>query len=202
MDRLKSEDFKQRESAQVELQKWGVAGGETAMREIQRQSSRVQDPEQKERCLAALRAILRERFLKEGEGFIGVRMQDDQVILPNDPNPHFVIRVIDALPGYAAQLAGVRANDVIVSVNGKDWREPMASHPLIEQIRQMKPSTKITLGIFRGGKLIDVVVVLGRRPVLANNPMQGNSAEEFREAEQKAMDIYFNRWLAIGEKAK
>jgi serine protease Do len=63
-------------------------------------------------------------------------------------------------PGHAAEKAGVRHGDVIVSVDGEpidDTRE------LIDTISSMPPDTEVELGIFRNGKPMTLEVILEER---------------------------------------
>jgi serine protease Do len=69
--------------------------------------------------------------------------------------------IISVQPGSPAQRSGLRVNDVIVTFNGTSIRSPSdltwAIHPLM-------PGDHVTVGIYRGGKRIDVGVTLGARP--------------------------------------
>jgi serine protease Do len=63
-------------------------------------------------------------------------------------------------PGHAAEKAGVRHGDVIVSVDGEpidDTRE------LIDTISSMPPDTEVELGIVRNGKPMTLEVILEER---------------------------------------
>jgi len=68
--------------------------------------------------------------------------------------------VEQVVPGHAAEKAGVRHGDVIVSVDGEmleDTRE------LIDTISAMPPGTEVELGIIRNGKRQDLKVTLEER---------------------------------------
>ncbi len=65
-------------------------------------------------------------------------------------------------PGHAAEKAGVRHGDVIVSVDGqklKDTRE------LIDTISAMPPGTEVDLGIVRNGEELKITVTLEEREI-------------------------------------
>ena len=49
------------------------------------------DPEVRERCLAILRDLVNDEYLKDGEGYIGIRMQDEMATaVPGDVKPRGV----------------------------------------------------------------------------------------------------------------
>jgi hypothetical protein len=192
---LQSDEFRTREKAQAELLVWARGRPEAAMDELFRMSRKAGDPEVRERCLAVLRELVNDEYLKEGEGYIGIRMQDEMASVPDDPKPRNVIRVVQVVPDSAAHQAGLKANDLIAGLDDKVWHDGAASLPFSEKIRQHKPGTRITLKILRNGNLMDVVVKLGRRPLIADNPFLDDRQVDLEAAERAAKDAYFRRWL-------
>ena len=192
---LKSEDFRTRETAQAELLAWARKQPEVATQELLRQSSAAEDPETRERCLAVLRDLVGDEYLKEGEGYIGIRMQDEVAMIPGSTNPSAVIRVMQVVPDSAAQRAGLQVNDLIASLNDQGWNGGVASVPFGAKIRQMKPNTEVRLKVFREGKLVDINVKLGRRPLNADNPFLDDRQMDLEAAERAAKEAYFRRWL-------
>lgn len=192
---LKSEDFRTRETAQAELLAWARKQPEAATRELLRQSSIAEDPETRERCLAVLRDLVGDEYLKEGEGYIGIRMQDEVAVIPGSANPCAVIRVMQVVPDSAAQRAGLQINDLIASLNGQGWNGGVASVPFGAKIRQMKPNAEVRLKVLREGKLLDIDVKLGRRPLNADNPFLDDRQLDLEAAERAAKEAYFRRWL-------
>ena len=65
-------------------------------------------------------------------------------------------RVAQALNGYPAAQAGVRANDLVVGVNGTPTDDP---NRITEIIRKSAPGQAVTFQIKRDGQSIDVPVV-------------------------------------------
>lgn len=194
---LKSEDFHKREEAQAELVAWARRQPEAAMDELFRQSRMADDPEVRERCLAILRELVNDEYLKEGEGYIGIRMRDEVAAVPGDPKPRGVIRVVEVVPNSAASHAGLQINDLIVGLNDLVWREGAASLPFSERIRQLKPNSNIELKVLRNGNLMDLNVKLGRRPILADNPFLEDRPADLEAAERAAKDAHFRRWLEL-----
>jgi hypothetical protein len=195
MGLLGAEDFRTREKAQSEIVDWARLQPEAAMEALYEQSRVSPDPEIRERCLAVLRVLVGDEYLKDGEGYIGIRMQDEIANIPGDPGPRGVIRVIQVVPGSAAEAAGLKMNDLIAGLNDTIWREASIAFAFGDRIRQFKPNTKVTLKVLREGKLIDVEVKLGRRPLFAENPFLNESDEDIAAAEKAAREAYFRRWL-------
>ncbi len=196
---LKSEDFHKREAAQSELVKWARGQADPAVDELLRLSKEADDPEVRERCTGVLRDLVNDEYLKDGEGYIGIRMQDELANVPGDPKPRCVIRVIQVVPDSAAQQAGLQLNDLIAGLGDQAWHDGAASLSFGEKIRQLKPSSKVTLKVMRNGGLMDVEVKLGRRPPILDqpflDPFMDPSNVDLDAAERAAKDAYFRKWL-------
>jgi carboxyl-terminal processing protease len=67
------------------------------------------------------------------------------------------LRVVEAPAGGAADLAGIRTNDVIIAINGGPVRE-LEYEEIVEQLRGSVGST-VELEIFRAGEVRTVVVM-------------------------------------------
>jgi hypothetical protein len=85
LENFKSEDFRTRESAQANCSN-GRGNPGIAMDRLFGQSQTADDPEARERCLAVLRELVGDEYQKEGEGYIGIRMQEETGKVPGDPN--------------------------------------------------------------------------------------------------------------------
>ncbi len=72
------------------------------------------------------------------------------------PKPEGVL-VQDVVAGSPAESAGVKAGDVILTINGK---EVDAANEIQTLIAEMQPGDVVTLGIFRGGETISKKVTL------------------------------------------
>lgn len=160
-----------------------------------RMSRTADDPEVRERCLGVLRELVNDLYLKDGEGFIGIRMLDETALVPGEAKPRSVIRVIQVVPDSAAQEAGVKLNDLIAGLEDEVWHDQAASLQFSNRVRQFKPGNRIKLRILRKGELIDLVVKLGRRPLIADNPFLDQRQVDMEAAERAAKEAYFRRWL-------
>ncbi len=67
-------------------------------------------------------------------------------------------RVDQVMPDSSAEKAGIRVNDVVLSVNGRQTRN---RETLIERIRRFHAGDKVTLSIQRGEKKMEVDARLG-----------------------------------------
>ncbi len=193
---LRSQAFKERESAELELLAWGRKQPEPAMRELLRQSESADDPEVRERCLSTLRELVMDEYAKDGDGYIGINMQNDSAIVPGDPKPCSVIRVAHVGADSAGQKAGLKANDLIAAVDGQFWHDGTATEPFAAIIRAKKPFTKIVLKIIREGKMMDVEVILGKRPPSLNTYFFNGQSFDPDAIERADKEAYFRRWLS------
>ena len=144
---LGSQQFSEREIAQVELLAWARVQPAPAMDELLRHSRMASDPEVRERCLSILRALVTDEYLKEGEGYLGIMLRDEIAEIPGEPKPRGVIRVQMVQPDSPAAHAGIRQNDMIVGINGEIWDEIIFR----ANIRKMKPNVEVVLKILRDG---------------------------------------------------
>lgn len=192
---LRSEEFRQRESAQAELLAWARQQAQGATDALLRHSREADDPEVRQRCLAVLRELIYDEYRKDGEGFIGIQMMDELAKIPDDPKPRGAVRVIMIVPDSAAAQAGLQLNDLIIGLGDLVWHDAGASLAFREQIRQLKPNTKVTLKILRNGKPLDIEVKLGRRPFAADMLFFDQRQVDVEAAERAAKEAYFRRWL-------
>lgn len=193
---LGSQQFHVRENAQSELLAWGRGGPEPAMAELLRQSKIADDPEVRKRCLDVLRDLVMDEYGKDGKGYIGIGLEDMVANLPGEPNPRNAIRVTNVLPKTPADQAGIRANDLIVGLNGKDWGGNDTFRQFQEKIQALKPNSNVELRILRDGALIDLKFKLGKLPEFADARFFNGRDFDPVAAERAAKEAYFRRWLS------
>jgi len=192
---LASEKFQTRQEAQGKLLQWAREHGEAATVELLRLNKEGEDPEVRERCLSVLRDIVNEEYLKDGKGYVGIKMGDEFANVPGDDKLRAVIRITQVMPESAAEAAGLEVNDLIVGLGDEVWHQGVASLPFSERIRNLKPETKIQLKILKDGAVKDVEVKLGRRPFYADNLFFQGDEQEMEAAEQEEKDAFFRKWL-------
>ncbi len=214
---LKSEQFAEREQAQAELLAWTRQRPDTSPEALYQLSRTADDPEQRERCLAVLRELVTDEFLRNGVGYIGFRMNPntEAVNVPGEAAPRFAMRVLQVEPDTPGQKAGLLGGDLLLGVDDTVWHQDDSSIVVSDKIKSFKAGTRVTLKLFREGKVVELPLVLGRRPAAADLlqfglfgglgglggvPMQA-SPEAVAAAEHAARDDYFRHWLAA-RKAK
>src|SRR5690606_10441051 len=131
---LESEDFKTREAAQAELLAWSRQRPEKAMEALFREYHVAGDPEVRRRCHDVLRELVTDEYLREGEGYVGIFMQEEAIVVPGDPDLRRAIRVTQLVRDSPAERAKFRVGDLIVSVENAIWRQPGAVDDFGEKI--------------------------------------------------------------------
>lgn len=192
---LTSQDFRERETAEAKLLEWCKTQTGAVKEELLRQSQIAEDPEARVRCLAILRTLVFEDYAREGEGYIGISLRDETLLIPGDKKLRSVIRVITTMPDTAAAKAGIQQNDFIVALADEIWYDVKASEQFMRQIRSMKPNQKVKLKILRADAILDFEVALGRRPANADLHWFQGGSFDLQAAERSAKEAYFRRWL-------
>lgn len=195
-DRLGSDDFKQREEAQAAMLAWGRQKPREAKDWLYLRAAEDPDPEVRRRCNAVLRDLVLDDYLRDGEGYAGISMQVVAVVVPGDAGQRFGIRAMQVVPGAPAAKANLVVGDMIIGVGGRIWREATADKDFQNWIRSQKPGLKVTLKLLRQNKVVEVPLVLERRPVGLEALMPfGVQPGEAQRLDQEAKDAYFLNWL-------
>ena len=103
---------------------------------------------------SALVAPIVEQLREKGHvdrGWLGVTLENA---------PGGGVRIVDVDKGGPGQRAGLRAGDVVQSVNGE---RVDSNRGLIRTVAAAAPGSSIRLALTRHGKGVDVLVVVGRR---------------------------------------
>jgi len=108
---------------------------------------------------------------KEPAPYVGVELQDIPQAYVNElglsnTNGAFVNNVVMGSPAFKA---GIKAYDVIVSVNGKEIK---SSQVLVDTVQSLKVGDKAVFGIIRDGKKSEITVTIGdsnKQQTTANN---------------------------------
>lgn len=190
---LASEKFKERESAQAELCKYAEKNGVGLIYHAYLNS---EDPEVRKRCYQILRSQSDKDYLKDGQGYLGVQMREEIILLEGDERPRVCIRIIMVVSSGPADKSGIKLGDLIVSINQEKWYEPNLMDSLIKKISEMKPMQTLQMRIQRTGeaKLLDMPVTLGKRPVEDLRMIHPDSVVEL---EENARQKHFEEWLKV-----
>jgi predicted metalloprotease with PDZ domain len=191
---LASDEFKQREKAQEEAATWMEEKGASGVRAIYQLHVQHDDPEVRNRALKVLRVQSDKEYHKDGQGFLGISMQEEVLELAGDDKPRVCMRITYIMEGSQAELAGLKVGDVITSMDGLKWYVQGAMAGLIDTIGSYKPMKKVLLEVKRAEQvdLVEIPVILGKRPVA---DMRFMDPENFQQIEQVAREKYFQEWM-------
>jgi S1-C subfamily serine protease len=89
-----------------------------------------------------------------GGGWLGVGLN-------NTPEEDLGALVTDVLASSPAQSAGIKNGDIITFING---RKVFEFQDVVEEVKQSAPGSSVEITLMRGGKEMDLDVVLGRIP--------------------------------------
>ena len=85
------------------------------------------------------------------------------------------VLVATVTPGFAADKAGLKPGDVIITVDGRSIKD---GNDLVDDISARKPGTTITLGYLRDGKQTQTTVTIGDRAKMIASVGNGQDDEE------------------------
>jgi predicted metalloprotease with PDZ domain len=78
-------------------------------------------------------------------------------------------RVREVSPGGPAAEAGIRPGDVLLAVNGAELKGAEPARQVVRIMRDVKPDSKVTVRVLRGGAVHDYVVTARGRPTVITN---------------------------------
>ena len=98
-------------------------------------------------------------------------LQEDIRSLKSIKQPAGIV-VGSVIPGECADKAGLKARDIILTVDGKEFsRNPVPEMMVMHFSRTIddkKPGDTVTLGVLRDGAMVDVPVTLGTSPKMSS----------------------------------
>lgn len=192
---LESTEFKDRQAAELKLLNWCRSYPDGAMIGLLKYSKSANDPEVRDRCFNILRELVGEQYAAEGEGFIGIKLQDEIQAIPGDSKERSVIRVTYVHLASPGERAGLRSNDVLTGLNGESWYDVKASTLFQAEILKLKPGSRVKLNVLRDAKLMDLEVTLARRPPIPVNQQANLEMTNLEGFERAAKEAHFREWL-------
>ncbi len=206
---LRSDSFKQRQAAEASLAEWARNGGPAAADTVHRLFRDAADPEISARCLGVLRTLAMDEYANSGVGFLGVRLELNTVVVPlPDEKKAVGVRLLLIQPDTPAEKAGLQAGDILFQLDGHTWREGDLSEKITEVIKGYKPGDEVKARLLRAGRVIELPVVLGRRPAGADllalsfpGAQMGGFEETLRELELAEREAFFRRWMEKKKKS-
>jgi S1-C subfamily serine protease len=118
------------------------------------------------REVADLSMSLSDHFVPHMRAFAGARMQRAMLGVNlgrrDEKGPDDGVQIASVSPGGAAEKAGLRADDVLLEINGKSLKREGEDSPrekLLAAMREVKPGEKVSVRYRRAGKASTVSVV-------------------------------------------
>lgn len=196
VEQLASEEFREREAAELELLAWARRKPAEGMDRLYELSRAHADPEVRTRCMNVLRDLVADEYLLEGgEGFIGITMMEENVMVPGDDNPRKGIRVTQVVPGTPSAKAGIVVGDLMVGMDDQVWRDVGTVFQFGDEVKRMKPGTRVVMKLLRNGQVEDVPLTLARRPPGLERSLLDLTPEELMKADRAAKERYFREWM-------
>lgn len=96
---------------------------------------------------------------KDDHGFLGVSVRSLEKEELDELGVKHGLRVAAVEKESAAAKAGIFKNDVIQSLNNEKIRDPQS---LSEIVRELPPGNAVKIGLWRGGKALEVKAILGK----------------------------------------
>ncbi|MGE9267426.1 MAG: PDZ domain-containing protein [Verrucomicrobiales bacterium] len=192
---LAAEDFVAREDAQRTLLDWALEDPGKRLDSVLAAYMDAEDPELRQRLHGTMARVHQAR----PKGFVGITMRhSDEGVL--------ITGVQEETPAAAAEM---RAGDLIVSANGvplnrgKAFEGVSNSEFFSNEIKSYQPGDQVKLVIMRGGKKVQVDLVLGvlpslesRMQVLEQGFQRGFLNQEAARREEALQERpQFERWL-------
>ncbi len=188
---LAAEDFTVREKSQISLLLWAKEKPE-ARAILLAKLSADEDPEIRKRTYEILRALSDDDYLSDGQGYLGIMMAEEILKAAPDAKPVAGIRVSHVVKESPAAISGLKADDLIIALEGKQWMQQEALNAFMEAIAGKKPLSNVVLTIRRdAADPFDVTVKLGKRPVQDLSYLSG----DLQLLDKRAKDEHFREWL-------
>lgn len=188
---LASEEFSVREKSQSELLGWAKEKPEIRAKVLFGLSV-DEDPEVRKRSFEILRELSDEDYLLDGQGYLGIMMAEEALNAAPAGDARMGIRISMVMRGSPADAAGLKIGDLVVALDGKEWKDPGAINVFMEMVAGRKPQTDVVLSVRRdAAEPIDIKVKLGKRPVADLQNARGT----IEMMDKQAKDEHFRKWL-------
>ncbi len=97
---------------------------------------------------------------KNGDGYLGVAVRSLDEAEREELGVSHGVGVVSVEKESSAAAAGILKDDVIQSLNGEKIRDPRS---LADVVRELAPGSQVKIGLWRGGKALEVKTALGKR---------------------------------------
>jgi len=146
-------------------------------------------------------------YLTAGEsikrGYLGVSVERILSEEKEKLNVTFGILVTKVIKGEAAAKAGIQVDDVIQYFNDEKIRRPS---DLVEEVRSVKPDSRVTISLVRKGKKLKVKVIMGKYQPKAKLFWKGDKDFFIHSHQGAYLGVYLQKlnkdlakYFAVGE---
>ncbi len=162
---LGSPDYKQREAATSSL----IEIGAPAFAKLRTAYEQTDDLEMRLRVEQVVRTAYLNRYVFDRNGFLGISLAPYEPRDTKGPRRAEIesgVKVTQVIANTAAAKAGLRAEDVIVAMNGVPVAGPGrdSTDRFSDSIRQNPPGTKVRLTVLRETNTLTLDAIIGRCP--------------------------------------
>ena len=178
---LNSDDFKTRETAQIELTELALQHPEVALDPIlENYIDAATVPEARFRLRAILYGTKQGEFMNTPRGFVGIVMNPAFARGPNGQMIH-AIQIMRVVPGSAAEKFGLQLMDQIVGIDGKEFTSTEASTEFSTYVTAKASGEQVELKVLRNNQEMKIPLTLGQRPQELIDPrIQQQFEREFK----------------------
>lgn len=195
LKQLSSDDFKARQSAEEDLAVWAFDNREVAYDKLYQHAKEHPVAEIRVRCLSVLRQLVNDIYDSEGEGYVGIRMQDVTMRLPDQRKPVAVLEIVEVVADSPASKGGLLVGDVILSLEQEEWKSLPASEDFRNRVKSFKPRSEINLKVLREKEIIEIKVRLARRPAALEQIFEMPGQQRVDAMEKELREEHFKKWL-------
>jgi C-terminal processing protease CtpA/Prc len=161
--RLNSDDFKTRETAQIELSKFASAHPESTLDTLLENYLDSVVPEARYRLRAILYRAKQAEFLKVPRGFVGIVMYPSFARAAGGELIN-AVQVRSVVPGSAAEKHGLQVMDQIVSIDGRSFGNTDTLNEFADYVTGKATGEQVELSILRNQQPKTILLQLGERP--------------------------------------
>ena len=193
IETLGHEEFKKRHAAQRKLLEWGKEDLQGSIEVLYGLYRQTDNPEVRLRSREVLKSLVILKQPLPGQGYLGIQM-DTGRWKDEDGMMHPAVLITDVREGTAADLAQLRADDLITGVDGVLFDDLAPTRRLADYIKSKSPGDKIVLKVRRGKQGLELTASLRRRPSALDAINQWGVLPVLPQETEMDED-YFQEWL-------
>ena len=210
LGKLRSDKFEERQKAEDQIVEWAKEDESGTRAELLfSKFMESSDPEEFHRLTKILVDVhLPHKMgsIQDGPGFIGINMslQANLLLRPQFEEKRFPPQIADpsrgvyitaVIPNTPAERAGLKAEDVVVAIDGVSIAGENPPTRLKDIISKERPGAKILLSVERGDENLEIEVTLMNGKAVPVNPARGVEPRIDPEVVTRLLKEDYFRWL-------